>query len=166
MEAIFTDQAAAFMNAVAAHQNQLLSYARSLTKDPDNFHDLYADTLLKCHDRISGYGFNGDGYVAYMITSIKFNHYYSKRNRGGIDVLELLAAQAEDENADARLALAAGVRAFIVAHFTESEVAAFELHTHGVTLKEIVFLSDFSNYLQVHRVVNKIKKEVRAAFPG
>ncbi|GAB2542455.1 sigma-70 RNA polymerase sigma factor region 4 domain-containing protein [Rufibacter soli] len=164
MQEIFEQQASQFLDSVAKEQDKLLNYAHSLTKDKDAAHDLYADTLLKCRDRIFSHGFNGEGYLAYLITSLKFNHYYAKRSAMKLDFFALQQAQEQDENREERQALAAGVRAFIVAHFSQEEVAVFELHLQGLTQPEIVFLTDCKHAVQVHRIIQKVKREVKAAF--
>ncbi|MBA9076061.1 sigma-70 family RNA polymerase sigma factor [Rufibacter quisquiliarum] len=164
MEPTFGAQAATFLEKVAGEQKKLLAYALHLTKDTDEAHDLYSDTLLRCRDRIAVSGFNGEGYVAYMITSLKGNFYYARRQGRVIDPVELLEVQTGEDSGEERMALAAAVRAYIVAHYSTEEVAAFELHAHGCTMEEVSFLTDYPNKVQVHRVVQKIKKGVRVAF--
>ncbi|MBC3540611.1 hypothetical protein ACFSC6_12035 [Rufibacter sediminis] len=102
--------------------------------------------------------------MAYMITSMKGNFLYAKRTNRKLNLVELMTAQEQDENTQEQMALAAGVRAFIFAHFSADELSTFELHLQGLTLTEIVFLTDCKYTKQAHRIIQKIKEEVKAAF--
>jgi len=74
-------QAADFLQQVSAHQDKLIAYAIHLAKDNDEGHDLYHDTLLKCRERIVSGGFNGYGYIPYLIAAIKLNLYRARRDK-------------------------------------------------------------------------------------
>ena len=163
------EQARAFLHAATQHRGQLTAYARSLTKDDEQAHDLFQDALLRCHDRILQHGFYGAAYVPYLVSAIKFNFYYAKREAVitvSLSDLQLAAIPEEEgtvEEKQRRGALFTGIMTFVSSHYSQEDAAVWELYVNGLTYAEIVFATGYT-YWKAVETVRRIKKNIKANF--
>lgn len=159
------EQARDFLRTAAEYREQLTVYARSLTKDEDEAHDLFQDALLKCHDRISDHGFYGAAYVPYLVSAIKFNFYYAKRELVATVSLSDLHLSEPDSVEDKVMndALFTGIMTFVSSHYSTDDASVWELHVNGLTYPEIVFATGYT-YWQAVKLVQRIKKNIKANF--
>lgn len=159
------EQAQSFMRAAAQHTQLLTRYAKSLTKDQDEAHDLYSDALIKCYDRILVHGFTGS-FIAYLISAIKYNFYHAQRDKKYILPLSNTIAdeipEAEDD-AEARSAIATTIKLFVSSHYPPHEYEVFDLHIHGLTYREIAFLTSYTA-TRAYNLIQRIRQEVKDSF--
>lgn len=158
-------QAEAFLLAATQHREKLTAYARSLTKSEEQAHDLFHDAMLKCHDRILAHGFFGAAYVPYLVSAIKFNFYYAKREAVATVSLSDLHL-SEPDTVEEKLisdALFTGIMSFVSSHYSTDDAAVWELHVNGLTYPEIVFATGYT-YWQAVKLVQRIKKNIKANF--
>jgi len=165
-------QAARCLEVAAAHKSHLLDVATKVMGAPERGWDLYADTLLNCHDAIQSGGFEGDGREVNYLNYLRFAiHHNGKAERGRSSRYQPLPhrlGQAADDDAgtcaESRAHLATQISIAVREKFPARDGQALELHLKGYTLHQISEMTEGGHYSRIHRRLTRMKQQLSESF--